>query len=62
MSDQRVAWDFCNLIQKALSTPGSITMPEYLMQIATWKIAGLYVDAVLTDFFIALCLLAGAPR
>lgn len=46
--------EFYNLIQKALGTPGSISMAEYLAQIATFgKIAGLYVViAVLTDFFI----------
>ena len=50
------AWfgDFYNLIQKALGKPGSITMDEYLRQIATFgRIAGLYVlIAVGTDFFI----------
>ena len=46
--------DFYNLIQKALGKPGSITMDEYLGQIATFgRIAGLYVlIAVGTDFFI----------
>ena len=46
--------DFYNLIQKALSKPGSITMDEYLGEIATFgRIAGLYVlIAVGTDFFI----------
>lgn len=45
---------FYNLIQKALGSPGSITMGEYLAQLATFgQIAGLYVViAVLTDFFI----------
>jgi peptide/bleomycin uptake transporter len=50
------AWfgDFYNLIQSALGKPGSITMDEYLRQIATFgRIAGLYVlIAVGTDFFI----------
>jgi ABC-type long-subunit fatty acid transport system fused permease/ATPase subunit len=46
--------DFYNLIQKALGKPGSITMDEYLGQLATFgRIAGLYVlIAVGTDFFI----------
>ena len=46
--------DFYNLIQKALGKPGSITMEEYLGQLATFgRIAGLYVlIAVGTDFFI----------
>jgi peptide/bleomycin uptake transporter len=46
--------DFYNLIQKALGKPGSITMDEYLVQLATFgRIAGLYVlIAVGTDFFI----------
>jgi len=45
---------FYNLIQKALATPGSITMAEYLGQLSTFgTIAGLYVlIGVLTDFFI----------
>lgn len=46
--------DFYNLIQKALGKPGSITLDEYMGQIATFgRIAGLYVlIAVVTDFFI----------
>ncbi len=46
--------EFYNLIQRALSKPGAITMEEYLGQIATFgRIAGLYVViAVFTDFFI----------
>jgi peptide/bleomycin uptake transporter len=46
--------EFYNLIQKALGKPGSITMDEYLSQLATFgKIAGLYVlIAVLSEFFI----------
>ena len=45
---------FYNLIQKALSTPGAITMQEYFRQLATFGwIAGLYVlIGVLTDFFV----------
>jgi peptide/bleomycin uptake transporter len=46
--------DFYNLIQKALGKPGSITMDEYMTQLATFgRIAGLYVLlAVATDFLI----------
>jgi peptide/bleomycin uptake transporter len=46
--------DFYNLIQKALGKPNSITIEEYLGQLATFgHIAGLYVTvAVATDFFI----------
>jgi len=46
--------EFYNLIQKALAKPHTITIEEYLAQIATFgKIAGLYVFiAVATDFFI----------
>ena len=45
---------FYDLIQKALGSPGSITMGDYLAKLATFgRIAGLYVViAVLTDFFI----------
>ncbi|HVZ09457.1 putative transporter [Rhodopila sp.] len=45
---------FYNLIQKALGSPGSITMAEYFAQLATFGwIAGLYVViGVLTDFFV----------
>ncbi len=45
---------FYDLIQKALSKPQSITMDEYLAQLATFgEIAGLYVFiAVMTDFLI----------
>jgi peptide/bleomycin uptake transporter len=46
--------DFYNLIQKALSRPGAITMDEYMGHLATFgTIAGLYVTvAVFTDFFV----------
>jgi peptide/bleomycin uptake transporter len=46
--------DFYNLIQKALSQSGTITMDEYMGHLATFgRIAGLYVTvAVFTDFFI----------
>lgn len=46
--------DFYNLIQKALSRPNTITMDEYMGQLATFgAIAGLYVTvAVFTNFFI----------
>ena len=46
--------EFYNLIQKALATPGAITLDQYLSQIATFgRIAGVYVMiAVFTDFFI----------
>lgn len=45
---------FYNLIQKALSKPGSITMGEYFAALVTFGwIAGLYVlIAVLTDFLV----------
>ena len=45
---------FYNLIQKALATPGSITMGEYMAQLSTFgTIAGLYVlIGVITDFLI----------
>ncbi len=45
---------FYNLIQKALATPGAITMEEYFAQLATFGwIAALYIAiAVLDDFFI----------
>jgi len=45
---------FYDLIQKALSKPNTITMDEYLSQLATFgEIAGLYVFiAVMTDFLI----------
>lgn len=45
---------FYNQIQKALAKPGSITMAEYMGQLATFgRIAGLYVlIGVVTDFFI----------
>jgi peptide/bleomycin uptake transporter len=45
---------FYNLIQKALSKPGAITMEEYFRQLATFAgIAGLYVlIGVMTDFFV----------
>jgi peptide/bleomycin uptake transporter len=45
---------FYNLIQKALATPGSITMAEYMGQLSTFgTIAGLYVlIGVITDFLI----------
>ena len=43
---------FYNLVQKALATPGSITLHEYLLEVATFAwIAGLYVlIAVGADF------------
>lgn len=46
--------EFYNLIQKALSKPGSITMSEYMSQMATFfKIAILFIAiAVVLDFFI----------
>jgi ABC-type long-subunit fatty acid transport system fused permease/ATPase subunit len=46
--------DFYNLIQKALGRTETITMDEYMQQLATFGyIAGLYVTiAVFTDFFI----------
>ncbi len=46
--------EFYNLIQKALGKPNSITIEEYLSQLATFaEIAGLYVFiAVVTDFLI----------
>jgi peptide/bleomycin uptake transporter len=46
--------EFYNLIQKALAKPGSITMDEYMTQLATFgRIAGLFIlIAVVTDFFI----------
>lgn len=46
--------EFYNLIQKALGKPGSITMPEYMSQMATFfRIAILYITiAVILDFFI----------
>ena len=45
---------FYNLIQKALSAPNTISMDEYMAQLATFGwIAGLYVMiAVMTDFLI----------
>lgn len=45
---------FYNLIQKALGKPGSITLPEYMTQMATFfKIAIVYIAiAVVLDFFI----------
>lgn len=45
---------FYDLIQKALGSPGSITMGEYLAQLATFgRVAGLYiVIAVILEFFI----------
>lgn len=45
--------EFYNLIQKALSKPGAITIDEYFSQIATFgRIAGLYVlIAVAAEFF-----------
>ena len=45
--------EFYNLIQKALATPGAISMDEYLAQISTFgRIAGVYVAiAVVVDFF-----------
>lgn len=46
--------DFYNMLQKALATPGSITMGEYFGKLLTFgNIAGLYVlIGVLTDFFV----------
>ena len=46
--------EFYNLIQKALATPGAITIDQYFSQITTFgRIAGIYVAiAVVTDFFI----------
>ena len=46
--------EFYNIIQKALAKPNSITLEEYMAQLATFaSIAGLYVTvAVFTDFFI----------
>ena len=46
--------DFYNLIQKALGTPGSVTIEDYFKQLLTFgKIAGLYVFiAVVLDFYI----------
>ena len=46
--------DFYNLIQKALGRPNTITLEEYMAQLATFgRIAGHYVTvAVATDFFI----------
>ncbi len=46
--------DFYNMLQKALATPGSITMEEYFDKLLTFgNIAGLYVlIGVLTDFFV----------
>ena len=45
---------FYNLVQRALGKPGSITMGEYLGQLATFgRVAGLYVlIAVGSDFFV----------
>lgn len=45
---------FYDIVQKALSKPGSITLPEFFAQLATFaKVAGVYiVVAVLLDFFI----------
>ena len=46
--------EFYKLVQKALSEPNTITMFEYIEQVATFGyLVGLYVGvAVLTDFFI----------
>jgi peptide/bleomycin uptake transporter len=46
--------DFYNMLQKALATPGSITMEEYLSRLSTFGlIAGLYMlIAVVTEFLV----------
>ncbi|MGV3572518.1 MAG: peptide antibiotic transporter SbmA [Ramlibacter sp.] len=45
---------FYDLVQKALSAPGSITMPQYWAQLSTFlSIAMIYITvAVLVDFFV----------
>lgn len=45
---------FYNLVQKALATPGSITLNEYLAEVTTFaRVAGLYIlIAVGTDFVV----------
>ncbi|MBE7368491.1 peptide antibiotic transporter SbmA [Ramlibacter pallidus] len=45
---------FYDLVQKALSTPGSITLPQYWQQLSTFlSIAMIYITvAVLVDFFV----------
>lgn len=45
---------FYDLVQKALSAPGSITLPQYWQQLATFlSIAMIYITvAVLVDFFV----------
>ncbi len=45
---------FYDIVQKALSEPGSITFPEYMKEMMTFfRIAGIYiVIAVVLDFFI----------
>lgn len=46
--------EFYNLVQKALATPGAVTLDQFMAQLTTFGgIAGLYVlIAVLDDFFI----------
>ena len=46
--------EFYNLVQKALATPGAVTLDQFMAQLKTFGgIAGLYVlIAVLDDFFI----------
>ena len=46
--------DFYNMVQKALATPGAVTLDQFMGQLATFGwIAGLYVlIAVLDDFFV----------
>ena len=46
--------DFYNMIQKALATPGAITLDQFMAQLATFgRIAAIYVAiAVAADFFI----------
>ena len=45
---------FYNVVQKALGTPHSVTLDEFMEQLATFGyVAGIYVSvAVLTDFFV----------
>ena len=45
---------FYDLVQRALSTPGSITLPQYWQQLSTFlSIAMIYITvAVLVDFFV----------